>query len=187
MLIIPKANRSGYGKNDDLRFFNGNMKDDIILSTSHAGLSSSIRGGLQLHNLFNQSSQVQFSNPQTLIRVAQSAETFFLTSSIFSRIQARPKPLTNPFAPATIRLPMVPGRRRWAHTFPMGPNKLPWHFHHLRQSEGTKKRDLTANISNCAHLVLPGTSKKITNGIITKRTRHHVKVHSDSYSRQKRY
>jgi hypothetical protein len=106
--------------NDDPRPFNANIKDDIVLSTSHAGASSSILGNIQFYNTFNQSSQVLFCNPQSLSRAAQSADTYFLSSHIFARIQARPKALTNPFAPASIRIPMVPGRRRWAHTFPMG-------------------------------------------------------------------
>ncbi|CAF1490972.1 unnamed protein product [Adineta steineri] len=40
---------------------------------------------------------------------------------------------------------MVPGRRRCAHTFPMGPNKLPWHFHHLRQTENTAHKKSNAD------------------------------------------
>ncbi len=187
MLIVNNNSHALFGMNDDPRHFNANIKDDIFLSTSHAGVSSSIIGNIQFHNTFNQSSQVLFSNPHSLSRAAQSADTYFLSSSIFAQIQARPKALTNPFAPASIRIPMVPGRRRWAHTFPIGPNKLPWHFHHLRQTEGTTKQEMSADITNCAHLVLPGTSKKIINGLVSKRTRHHAKVHSDLSTKHKRY
>jgi hypothetical protein len=186
MLIVNKNTHLMHGMNDDPRPFNANIKDDIYLSTSHAGAPSSVIGNLQFHNTFNQSAQVLFYNPHSLSRAAQSADTYFLSSSIFARIQARPKALTNPFAPASIRIPMVPGRRRWAHTFPMGPNKLPWHFHHLRETENATKQELSADVSTCAHLVLPGTSKRITNGLISKRTRHHTKVQSDLSSRNKR-
>ncbi|CAF4935944.1 unnamed protein product, partial [Rotaria socialis] len=48
---------------------------------------------------------------------------------------------------------MVPGRRRWAHTFPIGPNKIPWHFHHLRKMEGAIKCSMNVNINTCADLV----------------------------------
>jgi hypothetical protein len=68
----------------------------------------------------------------------------------------------------------------------IGPNKLPWHFHHLRETEGTIKQEMSADIFTCAHLVLPGTSKRILNGIISKRTRNHVKAQSDLSSRHKR-
>jgi hypothetical protein len=120
MIIVNKNTHLMYGMNDDPRHFNANIKDDIFLSTSHVGASSSIINNIQFHNTFNQSSQVLFYNPHSLSRAAQSADTYFLSSSIFARIQARPKALTNPFAPASIRIPMVPGRRRWAHTFPIG-------------------------------------------------------------------
>jgi len=68
----------------------------------------------------------------------------------------------------------------------IGPNKLPWHFHHLRQTEGTTKQELSVGLATCAHLVLPGTSKRIVNGLISKRTRHHAKLNSDLSSRHKR-
>lgn len=104
---------------NDLRHFNANIKDDIFLSTSHA-TSAGLLGNLPYHNTY-QSSQVLFYNPQSFSRMAaQSADTYFLASSVFARLQSRPKALTNPFAPASIRIPMVPGRRRWAHTFPIG-------------------------------------------------------------------
>jgi hypothetical protein len=186
MLIVDKNTRLAYGANDDPRPFNINVKDDIYLSTSHAGPSTSVMANLQFHHTFNQSAQVLFFNPHSFSRAAQSADTYFSSSSIFARLQARPKALTNPFAPASIRIPMVPGRRRWAHTFPMGPNKLPWHFHHLRETENANKQQLAADISTCAHLVLPGTSKRIISGLVSKRTRHHAKVHSDVSSRNKR-
>ncbi|CAF3826595.1 unnamed protein product [Adineta steineri] len=176
-----------FGLHDDFRHFNANIKDDIVLSTSHAGTSSSIMGNIPFHHTFNQSSQVLFYNPHSLSRgAAQSAETYFLVSNLFARLQARPKALTNPFAPASIRIPMVPGRRRWAHTFPMGPNKLPWHFHHLRQTENRTKEELSIGISTCAHLVLPGTSKRILNGLVSKRTRYHGKIRNDLSARHKR-
>ncbi|CAF1128072.1 unnamed protein product [Adineta steineri] len=176
-----------FGLHDDFRHFNANIKDDIVLSTSHAGTSSSIMGNIPFHHTFNQSSQVLFYNPHSLSRgAAQSAETYFLVSNLFARLQARPKALTNPFAPASIRIPMVPGRRRWAHTFPMGPNKLPWHFHHLRQTENRTKEELSIGISTCAHLVLPGTSKRILNGLVSKRTRYHGKIPNDLSARHKR-
>jgi hypothetical protein len=119
MLIVNNRVPLLAGINDDPRHFNTNVKDDMFLSTSHA-ISASIIGNLQYSNTYNQSSQVSFGNPISLSRGAQSAETFFYTSNIFARILTRPKALTNPFAPASIRIPMVPGRRRWAHTFPMG-------------------------------------------------------------------
>lgn len=119
MLIVGNKKSLSTGLNDDPRQFNANVKDDIVLSTSHA-TSAGIIGNLQYHNTFNQSSQVLFYNPQSLFRAAQSADTYFLTTILFARMHARPKALTNPFAPASIRIPMVPGRRRWAHTFPIG-------------------------------------------------------------------
>jgi hypothetical protein len=67
-----------------------------------------------------------------------------------------------------------------------GPNKIPWHFHHLRQIEGAMKQEMLVSIVTCAHLVLPGTSKKITNGFTTKRLNQHAKTNSDSSSRPKR-
>jgi hypothetical protein len=45
---------------------------------------------------------------------------------------------------------------------------------------------MSVGISTCAHLVLPGTSKRIVNGLISKRTRHHAKMHSDVSCRHKR-
>ncbi|CAF1097604.1 unnamed protein product [Rotaria sordida] len=186
MLIVRNNTQLMSEFQDNPRLFNANIKDDISLSTSHGGLSSSVINSVQFYNTFNPSHQILFSNPQSFSRVAKSADTYFLSSSIFARIQARPKALINPFAPASIRIPMVPGRRRWAHTFPMGPNKLPWHFHHLRQTEGTTKHGMSVGISTCAHLVLPGTSKRLVNGAISKRTRQHIKIRNDSSSRRKR-
>jgi hypothetical protein len=45
---------------------------------------------------------------------------------------------------------------------------------------------MSADITTCAHLVLPGTSKRIGNGFISKRTRQHAKIHSDLSTRPKR-
>lgn len=186
MLIASKNSHLMYGANDDPRHFNANIKDDICLSTSHIGVSSSVIGNNQLQNTFTHTAQLLFSNPHSFSRFAQSAETYFLTSSMLARIQARPKALTNPFAPASIRIPMVPGRRRWAHTFPMGPNKLPWHFHHLRETGNAKKHESSVDINKHAHLLLPGTSKSNINRVIFKRIRHHGKLHNDLSARHKR-
>jgi len=183
--IINKNLASTYGVSDDSRRFNINIKDDLILSTSHAGATAYYLGNLQTYHTLHQSGQILFHNSQNFSRTGQSADTFFLTSNLFAQMQARPKALTNPFAPASIRIPMAPGRRRWAHTFPIGPNKIPWHFHHLRQNEAAIKRRLEANITNSAHLVLPGTSKKIYNGMVTKRRKQHVKHHNDSLTKQR--
>ncbi|CAF1152502.1 unnamed protein product [Rotaria sordida] len=186
MLIVNSKAATSIGINDDPRQFNAYVKDDISLSTSHT-TSTSIAGNLQYHNTYNQSSQVLFYNPQSFLRAARSADTYFLAPIILARMQARPKALTNPFAPASIRIPMVPGRRRWAHTFPMGPNKIPWHFHHLRKMEGAIKHDMLVNIGNCTHLVLPSTSKRILNGFISKNAHHQrTKINSDATSRPKR-
>ena len=119
MLIVNNKTSVSSGTNDDLRLFNANVKDDIVLSTSHA-ISANISAHIQTYHTYNQSAQVLFYNQHSFSRAAQSADTYFLTSHIFARMQARPKALTNPFAPASIRIPMVPGRRRWAHTFPIG-------------------------------------------------------------------
>jgi hypothetical protein len=122
MLIVNNKTPLIPGINEDPRQFNANVKDDIVLSTSHStSANANLAANLQYCNTYNHSSQVLFC-PQSLTRVAQSAETYFLSSHAFARFQAqqRPKALTNPFAPASIRIPMVPGRRRWAHTFPIG-------------------------------------------------------------------
>jgi len=68
----------------------------------------------------------------------------------------------------------------------IGPNKIPWHFHHLRQIEGAMKHEMLLSIATCAHLVLPGTSKQLANGFISKRINHHSKTNSDASSRPKR-
>jgi hypothetical protein len=120
MLIVNNKPSSVPGMNDDPRHFNANIKDDICLSTSHATSASTLGGNFLFNHTYNQS-QVLFYNQYNLSRVAQSADTY-LPSHSYTRkaAQQRPKALTNPFAPATIRIPMVPGRRRWAHTFPIG-------------------------------------------------------------------
>lgn len=38
---------------------------------------------------------------------------------------------------------------------------------------------MTVALSTCAHLVLPGTSKTIAHGFISKRTRSRVKISND--------
>jgi hypothetical protein len=119
MLIVNNKSSALAIINDDPRHFNANVKDDICLSTSHATSANNLGGNSQYHNTYNQSAQVLFYSQHSFSRGAQSADTY-LASNLFTRISARPKALTNPFAPATIRLPMVPGRRRWAHTFPIG-------------------------------------------------------------------
>ena len=169
--------------NMDFRSLNPFVKDDIVLSTSHAA-SAGFAGNMPSHSIY-QSSQVLFYPGQSLSRIAQSAETYFLSSNPFFNPSSRPKPLTNPFAPASIRIPMAPGRRRWAHTFPIGPNGIPWHFHHLRELKGAIKQELLLNISTCAHLVLPGTSKHLLNST-SKRMNQHSKTHSDASTRPKR-
>jgi hypothetical protein len=126
MVIINNNNNTHLlsTSNDDPRHFNANIKDDIVLSTSHAGAPSSVISNFLFNNTVNQSSQVLFHNPHNLSRAARSADTYFLVSNLYAQLQSRPKALTNPFAPASIRIPMVPGRRRWAHTFPMGYIKI---------------------------------------------------------------
>jgi hypothetical protein len=52
--------------------------------------------------------------------------------------------------------------------------------------EDSIKQEMIASIANCAHLVLPGTSKKILNGFLSKRINQHSKTNSDSSSRPKR-
>ena len=68
----------------------------------------------------------------------------------------------------------------------LGPNKLPWHFHHLRQAEGAAKKEMHACIATCAHLVLPGTSKRLSTNLVSKRLQQHSKTHSDFSLRPKR-
>jgi hypothetical protein len=122
MLIINSKIPLIPGINEDPRQFNSNVKDDIFLSTSHStSANANLAANLQYYNTYNQSAQILFC-PQSLTRAAQSAETYFLSSHAYARrqAQARPKALTNPFAPASIRIRMVPGRRRWAHAFPIG-------------------------------------------------------------------
>lgn len=119
MLIVRNNNHSIPGFDDNPRLYNAHIRDDILLSTSHAGLASSVLCYAQFQNTFNPSSQLFFGNPKSFSRFAQSVDTYLL-SNIFVRMQSRPKALINPFAPASIRIPMVPGRRRWAHAFPMG-------------------------------------------------------------------
>ena len=119
MLIVHRNNGGSAGRGDDPRPFNANVKDDSVLSTSHA-TAASIAGNYPYYSTYNQSSHNLIHNSPNLARLANSAETYFLASSTRVQTPARPKALTNPFAPASIRIPMVPGRRRWAHTFPMG-------------------------------------------------------------------
>jgi len=45
---------------------------------------------------------------------------------------------------------------------------------------------MLVNIGTCADRVLPGTSKQIINGFISKRINQHSKTSSDSSSRPKR-
>jgi hypothetical protein len=186
MMISNNRNPFGNGVRYEFPQFNNDVKDDLVLSTSHA-ISSSMVGNVVYQNTFNEHGQISFNNAHSLSRLARSAHTYFLSTNGSTRnLPARPKALMNPFAPASIRIPMAPGRRRWAHTFPIGPNKLPWHFHHLRQTEGVAKNKKRFTLANCAHLVLPGTSKRIANGLISKRTRNHTKAHSDVSIRHKR-
>jgi hypothetical protein len=121
MLIVNNKTSLLPNTINDSRNFNANVKDDLALSTSHA-TSVGLAGNFLNHNTF-QSSQVLFYNSHSFSHGAQSADTYFLSSSVLASMQARPKALINPFAPASIRIPMVPGRRRWAHTFPIGRRK----------------------------------------------------------------
>ena len=205
MLIV--SNRMN-GINGDQRHFNEKVKDDIALSTSHT-TSGSITGNLQYQNTYNQTSHDLLCNQQnSYSRIAKSADTYFLSTNFLNLTHTRPKALLNPFAPATIRIPMVPGRRRWAHTFPIGnidihiflefvveycidfdikgPNNIPWHFHHLRYREGVIKSEMFIGISKAAHLIVPGTSKQILNDYASKQTHERSKTNSDSPSRSKR-
>ena len=119
LIVQNKNGSSGALRGDDPRPFNAYVKDDSVLSTSHA-TSASIVGNHPYYSTYNQSSHNLTHNSPILSRVANSAETYFLVSNSRAQALARPKALTNPFAPASIRIPMVPGRRRWAHTFPVG-------------------------------------------------------------------
>ena len=184
LLIVNNKTRLLSNLND-LRSFNAHVKDDIVLSSSHAA-SAGVMVNLSYHNTYQPSQLFCYPSQSFSRAAAQSADTYFLSSGVLARMQSRPKALTNPFAPASIRIPMVPGRRRWAHTFPIGPNKIPWHFHHLRQLEGAMKQEMLLSIATCAHLVLPGTSKQIGNGLKLKRINQHSKSNSDMSSRPKR-
>ena len=167
--------------------FNSSVKDDMALSTSNMQ-STSLAGHRQFHSPFPQTPQIVCSTPQRALRMAQSSESFFLSSKNYARLRPRPKPLTNPFAPASIRTPMVPSRRRWAHTFPIGPKKLPWHFHHLRQAEDAERREMCAGATNVAHLVLPGTSKHLQQtGARSVLSQRQTKVNGKGSARLKRY
>jgi len=120
MLIVNNKTSLLPNTINDSRTFNANVKDDLVLSTSHA-TSVGLAGNFPNHTY--QSSQVLFYTSHSFTRGAQSADTYFLSSSVLASMQARPKALINPFAPASLRIPMVPGRRRWAHTFPIGRRK----------------------------------------------------------------
>lgn len=143
------------------------IKDDNFLSTSHRHLSS-LAGSNTISNTLNQMSQVLFYDQQSINRVAQSAHTYFLDSYTSSLGNARPKALTNPFAPASIQIPMAPGRRRWAHTFPMGPDNIPWHFHHVRNREKQSKMNDKIQLTAFIEFLLPGTIKKVPNSLFNK-------------------
>jgi len=121
MLIVNNKTSLLPNTINDSRIFNANVKDDIFLSTSHA-TSAGLAGNLTYHNTY-QSSQVSVYTSHSFSRGAQSADTYFLSASVFASMQAPPKALINPFAPASIRIPMVAARRRWAHTFPIGRTK----------------------------------------------------------------
>lgn len=185
MLIVNRKTPIPSNTHNELRSFNAHVKDDIVLSTSHA-TSAGVLTNFSYYNTYQASQLLCYSSQSYSRAAAQSADTYFLSSNGIARIQSRPKALTNPFAPASIRIPMVPGRRRWAHTFPIGPNKIPWHFHHLRQMEGAMKQEMLLNIANCAHLVLPGTSKQFSSASKVKRINQHSKTNSDLSSRPKR-
>ena len=156
----------------------------MALSTSNMQ-STSLAGHLQFHSPFTHSPQIACSTPQRALHMAQSSESFFLSSKHYARLRPRPKPLTNPFAPASIRTPMVPSRRRWAHTFPIGPNRLPWHFHHLRQAEDAERREMCLSDASVAHLVLPGTSKHLHQGARSSPSQQQAKANGSA--RLKRY
>jgi len=185
LCILPSRNSIYSTVYDDPRLFNANVKDDIVLSTSQA-TSASVIASQAYANTCNTTAQILFSHSQTSHRLAKSAETHFLQSNQSNKSPTRPRALNNPFAPASIRIPMVPGRRRWAHTFPIGPDEIPWHFHHLRKREGQIKPKMVLNTSTCGHLVLPGTSKRVIDGFISKRINQHSKTNSDFSSRPKR-
>ncbi|CAF1417177.1 unnamed protein product, partial [Didymodactylos carnosus] len=125
---------------------NGSIKDDLAL-TFHQPSS--------INHIYNSSYTQQ---PSIFRQMAQSAETFFTEGH--ARLHPPPKALFNPFAPADIRIPMTYTRRRWAHTFPIGPNDVPWHFHHLRPNDKTTRK-IPVNLFAHAHRVVPGTTKMI--------------------------
>lgn len=159
------------------------VRDDSNFSTSHAISASNT------HHPYNHLNLLLASHPHHATRLAQSAHTYFLARDNSSRNSARQKPLNNPFAPASISVPMAPSRRRWAHTFPIGPNKIPWHFHHLRQTEGSRKNIRKFNVNHCAHLFLSGTTKRMVGGSVSKHARyhhHHHQSNGNGTSRKKR-
>lgn len=133
MSIIKNNDHTLQENYESPRQYNANIKDDIALSTSHAGAASSfINNNNPYHTTHNPAFQASVHiNAQNLSRAAHSADTYLSSSIIFARMQARPKALINPFAPASIRIPMVPGRRRWAHTFPIGKMTHIYHLFHI--------------------------------------------------------
>lgn len=185
LCILPPKNQF-FSSHDDPRLFNAHVKDDIVLSTSQA-TSASLIGSQAYLDMYHPSQQIPFALRPTSSRLAKSAEMHYLHANPSNKAPARPKSLMNPFAPASIRIPMAPGRRRWAHTFPMGPNRIPWHFHHVRQTEAMIRRKMLLKMSSSSHMGLPGTSKQVLDGFVSKRVNHHAKTNSDFSSRQKRY
>ncbi len=53
--------------------------------------------------------------------------------------------------------------------------------------EGQTKQEILVSIATCAHLVLPGTSKRFVKNSMSKRINQHSKTNSDSLTRPKRY
>lgn len=170
----------------DPPLYNPYVKDDSTISTSHK-LSNSITSNYYMNHAYYQLNHILSINPTRTSRLAQSAQTYFLSQNPFTRLQTRPKALQNPFAPASISIPMVPSRRRWAHTFPIGPNKIPWHFHHLRKTENGTKTKMRFSVKHHAHIFLPGTTKRIVSGLVSKQARYQSKMLTDpSSTKQKR-
>ena len=176
---------------------NTNINDDFILSTSHRRLSSNIVNNI---DTFNSSFHILLYHSQHLSRISQDLSTYLLSSNRFADILPKPKALINPFVPTSIQVPIISVQHRWAHTFPIGKmtiqisidykfndtytglDKLPSHFHHRRLVENTKKQELSTRITDCAHFVLPGTTKRLVN---KRQNKHSERTQHYSFGQQK--
>jgi hypothetical protein len=134
------------------------VKDDAVLCTSHGHPINAHSSKQWSHMICDHVSHAAY--------LSKSA----YDHSLSSRVAVQTNPLINPFSPASIRVAIVPGRRRWAHTFPIGRDRLPWHFHHLRQTEDQSKSRKNVNLAQWSLFVLPSTSKHILKEIVSKQS-----------------